>query len=83
MLDVGATAEQHSACSTIVPDCVCRPRHGLQSTTHAPLQNPPCREPTDAKDGKINCFFQAARTFAPRYATFVNDKAKLDKRAVS
>jgi uncharacterized protein YdhG (YjbR/CyaY superfamily) len=36
--------------------------------------------PAYAKDGKVVCFFQSARKFKTRYATFgFSDKAKLDE----
>ncbi len=39
--------------------------------------------PAYAKDGKVVCFFQAARKFNTRYATFgFSDKANLDEGAM-
>ena len=39
--------------------------------------------PAYAKDGKVVCYFQSARKFKSRYATFgFNDKAKLDEGAM-
>jgi uncharacterized protein YdhG (YjbR/CyaY superfamily) len=39
--------------------------------------------PAYAKDGKVVCFFQSARKFKTRYATFgFSDKANLDKGAM-
>src|SRR5215212_9871804 len=39
--------------------------------------------PAYAKDGKVVCFFQSAKKFSTRYATFsVSDKANLDEGAM-
>jgi uncharacterized protein YdhG (YjbR/CyaY superfamily) len=39
--------------------------------------------PAYAKDGKVVCFFQSARKFKTRYATFgFSDKANLDEGAI-
>ena len=39
--------------------------------------------PAYAKDGKVVCFFQSARKFKSRYATFgFNDDANLDEGAM-